>query len=215
MRPLLTVCVLLGSAACSIHKSELDETLEWMDNTYNPHENISGAHGHGRSAWYTRSSVGSQDEVMVTGQTETFTFNGCDLTLKTEDDKRARTAKEIYTTAVYRFNLRDIDPSSIKVETASHLGGLPCEGHTTEELATMGMNCDHAAIGFSTRSAAGLISEKRHAAFLKLTGSDHNSDTIDKTGRAFFVFDDVEYANRFAKAFAHAIQLCGGKPSPF
>ncbi len=136
MRPVL-IAAALALSACSIHKSERDETLEWMDNTYNPHANILGAYGHGRSAWYTHSSVGSQNEVMVWGQTETFTYKGCDLTLKTEDDKRASRAQEIYTTAVYRFNLRDIDPSSAKIRTASHLGGFPCEGHTPEELANL------------------------------------------------------------------------------
>ena len=214
MRPcLLTIAVILSG--CGLHKSELAETLEWMDNTYNAHENISGAHGHGRSAWYTHGSVGSQDEIMGFGQTETFTYKDCDLTLKTEDDKRATTAQEVYNTAIYRFNLRDIDPSSAKIQTASRIVGLLCEGYTPEELVTRGMNCDHAALGFSTRSEAGLITEIRHATFLKLTGPDHDSDSTSKTNRVFFVFDDIEYANRFAKAFAHAVQLCGGKAPSF
>jgi hypothetical protein len=50
MRLLLLACAVLASA-CSTHKSDLDETLEWMDKTYNPQGNISGAYGHGRAAW--------------------------------------------------------------------------------------------------------------------------------------------------------------------
>lgn len=48
MGPLLfaTALLLFGCA----RKSDLDETLVWMDNTYNPHEKISGAYGHGRVA---------------------------------------------------------------------------------------------------------------------------------------------------------------------
>jgi hypothetical protein len=213
MRPLLFATTLLLSACA--RKSDLYETLAWMDNTYNPHENISGAYGHGWAAWYTHDGVGSKIEVMASGQAETFTFEGCDLTLKVEDDKRANTATEMYGTSMYHFTLRDIDPSSVKIETASHLGGFPCAGHTPEELAALAMDCDHAVMTFSTRSAAGLISEERHSIFPKLTGADHDSTHSSKANSAYFVFNDVEYAPRFARAFAHAVQFCGGKASSF
>jgi hypothetical protein len=101
------------------------------------------------------------------------------------------------------------------METASHFGGFPCEARTPEELSRMNMDCDHADFGFSTRSAAPLIREESHTTFVRLSGSDHTSNEVVKTNKAFFVFDDVDYAKRFAKAFAHAVQLCGGKPAPF
>ncbi len=68
MRPLLLVAAFLASA-CSLHKSELEGTLKWMDNTYNAHENVSGAYGHGRMAWYARAKGpnGERTEVMAFG----------------------------------------------------------------------------------------------------------------------------------------------------
>jgi hypothetical protein len=62
---------------------------------------------------------------------------------------------------------------------------------------------------------AGLINEDWHSIFPKLSGPDYDTHKVDKTNSGYFVFDDPDYANRFAKAFAHAIELCGGKASPF
>jgi hypothetical protein len=212
MRPLLFTCALLA-AACSNHKSELDETLEWMDNTYNPHPNILGAYGHGRTAWYVPQTVnGERSEFMASGLTETFTYSDCDFTLKTEDNPLAQKSQEILSKATLSFNLRDIDPSSIKVSARSHLGDFPCEDYSEEQRAA---TCDHAEMGFKTRNEAGLISEDWDTIYVKLTGTDHETKSTNKSSSAYFEFNEVEYAGRFAKAFAHAIQLCGGKPSPF
>lgn len=38
---------------------------------------------------------------------------------------------------------------------------------------------------------------------------------IGKGTRSEFAMDDVSYAGRFAEAFYHAVELCGGKPSDF
>jgi hypothetical protein len=215
MRPVLLASAIILSA-CSIHKSELDETLEWMDNTYNPHENISGAYGHGRTAWYAPETVnGARTEFMASGLTETFTYSGCDLTLKTADNPASQKSKEIFNTATFRFNLLDIDPSSIKVSARAHLGDFPCDNYSEEQRAATGLNCDHAEMGFKTRNEAGVIVEEWDAIFVKLTGTDHESRHKSKSSSSYFEFDDVEYAGRFAKAFVHAIQLCGGKAPAF
>src|SRR5690349_3268145 len=66
--------------------NELSETLSWMDNSYNPHPNVSGAYGHGRTGWYAPKSGGRPyEEVLVSGSTETFTYNGCQMTLHIKD----------------------------------------------------------------------------------------------------------------------------------
>jgi hypothetical protein len=214
MRPLV-IAAIFAATGCSFHKSELDETLEWMDNTYNPHENISGAYGHGRSAWYAPERSGSKTEIMAAGLTETFTYNGCDLTIKSEDNPEAQKSQEILTTVKFRYNLRDIDPSSIKVKARSHLGDFPCEDYSEEQRTAMGLNCDHAEMSLSTRTEAGLITEEWDTLYQKLTGTDHETKHTSKSSSSYFEFDDPAYAQRFAKAFAHAVQLCGGKASPF
>jgi hypothetical protein len=215
MRPLLIVAALIVSA-CRVHKSELEETLEWMDNTYNPHESVSGAYGHGRTAWYAPDTVnGSKTEVMAHGLTEMFTYRGCEMTVKTADNPEAQKSKELFTSATFSFNLRDIDPSSVKITARTRLGDFPCDDYSEEQRAAMGINCDHAEMGFKTRNEAGLITEDWNSIFVKLTGADHEMRHTSKSSSSYFVFNEVAYAGRFAKAFAHAIELCGGKPSPF
>jgi hypothetical protein len=210
---LLVLTVLV--CGCRLHKSELEETLGWMDNTYNPHENISGAYGHGRAAWYTHAGIGSQEEIMVWGLTETFTYRGCEMTLHTEDLPNSQTARGSVNSARSRFNLRDIDPSTIKVTAFSHLGGFSCAPDPDGKRSIMAVNCDHSEMSLETRRAAGLIQEEWHTVFPNLTGADHDSLHSGKTNSADFEFDDPEYAKRFAKAFAHAVELCGGKRMPF
>jgi hypothetical protein len=211
----IVIVVMAFTCACGVHKSELDETLEWMDNTYNLHEKVSGARGHGRSAWYAHSEAGSTHEVMVSGRTENFTYKGCEMALRTETLPESQMAQGLINSGSFKFNLKDIDPSSMKVTTISHLGGFPCDTAPGEEPSIMAVNCDHAEMSFSTRSAAGLIQEDWHTVYPKLVGADHESRHSSKSNNAYFAFDDPEYAKRFAKAFAHAVELCGGRRLPF
>jgi hypothetical protein len=185
---------------------ELSETLVWMDNSYNPHQDVSGAYGHGHTGWYAPN--GPNDEFLVSGSTETFTYNGCQMTLRIQDDPTARALSEMQTTVTYTFNLRDINPQSIKVSTYTHIGGWRCD-------MTPGADCDHAAIDFVTHSEAPLIDEGWDTIFPKLQGSDHETKHTSKGKESSFDVDDIEYASRLAKAFRHAVELCGGKPEPF
>lgn len=196
----------------------LSETLAWMDNTYNPHDwGISGAFGHGRGGWYAPRQLPSwrEGEYLVSGATESFTHDGCQMTLHVEDNPAASAHSEMYSSSSYTFNLRDINPQSVKISTYSHTGGDRCEDYDPELRQIYRMNCDHAEILFSTRSEAPLIDEETHTIYAKLQGSDHESQHKSKGAQGFFEVDDVEYAGHFAKAFGHAVELCGGKPEPF
>jgi hypothetical protein len=191
--------------------SELSETLAWMDNSYNPHTNVSGAYGHGRTGWYAPKSGGrAHEEVFVSGSNETFTYDGCQMTLRVEDDRAAETSKDVYVSFSYSFNLRDINPQSITMITISHTGGLYCRAFPGAD-----MDCDHAEIAFKTRPEAPLIDIYSDAIYPKLEGSDHESKGSSKANTAYFMVNDVEYAKRLMKAFLHAVELCGGKPEPF
>lgn len=205
--PLLTIV-----SACR-RDGELSATLAWMDNTYNPHAEVSGASGHGRTGWYApRNSDGQGGEYLAFGSTETLTHDGCKMTLHIEENPANRA---VYGSSSYSFNLRDMNPQSIKISTYSHGGGFRCEDYDSEERQLLQMNCDHAEIVFRTRSEAPLIDEQSHTIFAELQGSDHESKGKSKGAGAFFEVDDVEYADRFAKALRHAVELCGGKPEPF
>ena len=194
-------------AACS-RDNELTETLAWMDNTYNPHKDVFDAYGHGHTGWYAPNNSNPYDEVLVSGSTETFTYDGCQMTLRIEDDPAAEALRDVHSTRSYTFNLRDINPQSIKITPYTRRGGFRCD--TAPEA-----DCDHAEITFFTRNEAPLIDEDGHTIFLKLQGSDHESKSKQKGEQGYFEVSEVEYANRFAKAFRHAVELCGGKPEPF
>ena len=208
MRLLSLVLLFTIGSACK-RDGELSRTLAWMDNTYNPHDGVSGAFGHGRTGWYAHA----RSEYLVSGSTETFTSNGCQFTLHFQDNPAASAFREVYGSRSHSFNLRDINPQSIKVSTFSHAGGFRCEDYDFDQRQRM--NCDHAEIVFSTRSEAPLIVEDSRTTFTKLQGRDHESQTKSKGSQAFFEVDDLEYASRFAKAFRHAVELCGGKPQAF
>lgn len=198
---------------CACRKSELDETLEWMDNTYNPHVKENGSYGHGRSAWFAPGP--GNVEFMSSGLSETFTYKGCEMTLKTEDLPEAQKSQGLWSSCTIRFNLKDIDPASFKLTDRSHLGGFLCTDYSDDERQSLKLNCDHTELSFSTRTGAGTIAEDWINVYPKLSGKDHENRHSDKSSSSYFEFDDPAYARRFAKAFARAIELCGGRPSAF
>ncbi len=171
------------------------------------------AFGHGRTGWYVPSKDAPGGEVLAAGSVETFTHEGCKLVLRIADNCSANEHLEMCSSFLYRFSLGDIDPQSIKISSYSHRGGFRCEDY--EAAIRQDLNCDHAEIGFSTRSEAPLIDEESHAVFPNLQGKDHESHGKSKASRAFFEVDDLEYTKRFANALRHAVELCGGKPSSF
>jgi|HubBroStandDraft_3_1064219.scaffolds.fasta_scaffold189159_2 hypothetical protein len=133
----------------------------------------------------------------------------CNMTLHVEDEGiRAQEIKDI---VVVKFNLNNIDPSSIKVKGHTHYGGLSCDGTEDQTIA----DCDHAELVFKTHNEAGLISEDRRIIFQKLTGNSHQLRSVKQISDSYFEISDLAYAKRFAKAFAHAVELCGGKRSAF
>jgi hypothetical protein len=192
--------------------SDLSETLTWMDNSYNPHQGVSGAYGHGRTGWYAHKDGSAYGEYLVYGSTETFTYNSCQMTLHFEDNRAAEASKTIYSSHSYSFNLRDINPQSIKMSTYSHLGGFECERFGLDPVRD---DCDHAEIAFTTRLEAPLIDEDWDIIHSELQGSDHENKSTSKGKNGHFEVDDVEYAKRLMRAFRHAVELCGGNPEPF
>jgi hypothetical protein len=201
-----------GLWSCGKESRELSETLQWMDNTYNPHENWS--YGHGKTGWYNSDKTAPDGEILVSGSHETFTYDGCRTTLRVEDNPYSTAHKDVYGISVYSFNLSDINPASVKVNTYSHLGGFRCEDYKADERELFQMSCDHAEVTFSTRTEAPLINVLTDVTYAKLAGKDHTSKGKSKDISGYFEVDDVQYAARFAQAFQRAVELCGGKASP-
>lgn len=201
---LIRLCLLTFAASpAGAEEPSLSETLVWMDSTYNPHQEEGGSWGHGREEIFSAGKPFKR-------RSSTFSYDDCNITLRTNDDPTTPLYRELYSSYVYSFNLKDIDPNSIRLSFFDpQLGGLSCDW----ELP--GMVCSIAEMELETRNQLPLMEEDFHLVYPKLSGNEHDVRRTDKTFVAAFFIDDAKYAERFAKAFRHAIELCGGKASPF
>jgi hypothetical protein len=198
----LSVAAPLPIRGIRAEAQSLAETLQWMDNTYNPHD-YSPGHG----LWETYSADG---KLFVSTRTR-FTFDGCKMTFSTSGGWGSWLPEKYRSssTSRYTFNLSDIDPTSIHTRAydAQH-EGVACDAFPRLRV------CDIAEITLETRNQFPLI-DREYFTYPKLKGEDHETHTIDKTYEAPIPLDDVKYAARFEKAFRHAVTLCGGRPSAF
>jgi hypothetical protein len=205
------IALIIATMAGCKRNRELSDTLAWMDNTYNPSKGTSRDGGHGEMVFYTKQ-FGKQ--ILFFRRTESFTSDGCQMTLQTKDDPSSEISQVSYIDSSVRFNLRDINPQSFKMSTYDpRYAGNSCESFDPDTIATM--HCSVAQLDFLTHSEAPLVDKRTHTIFPNTEGSGHETTEASKDRKAYFVFDDSEYASRFAKAFRHSIELCGGKPEPF
>jgi hypothetical protein len=158
----------------------LSETLAWMDSTYNPHRNTGGSWGH--NVFEEHNSDGK----ITVRRTSTFTYDGCQITLYSEDYPFGLDGLRWTTT--YRFNLRDLDPNAV----------------TTDSM-----------VEFRAHNQEPLVEEDVHTVHPKIEGTEHETRSKGRTFFIVFYMDDIPYIERFVKAFRHAIALCGGKSSVF
>ncbi len=188
---------------------KLADDLEWMDNTYNPHEEVSLSSGHGRAGWYIRGSNG-EGERLSSGQIDYFKNDGCSFELHIDDDPAGSANSELLNSLILRFSLRDIDPDSVKVKTYSHYGGFSCENYTPEQFETIPLNCDYAEMTAFSRNAKPLVQEDGHTIYRKLTGQQNETSTSHKGTEVFIGIDNPDYAKKFAGVFKDAVVRCGG-----
>lgn len=198
----------MSLASCSKEQTpSLKDTLAWMDQTYNPHDG--GANlGQGRG-WQTNYSVGK----VVESFHQTFSYRGCNITIHTETEP-VGVFQDTPSSDITNFNLRDIDPQSIKISKFdSTSDGESCDN--PESVQTLNLSCDETEIQFETRNQAPAIDDEFVKTFNNFKGADHESRQKSKESGGRFFVNSVEFSSRFAKAFRHAIELCGGTPSPF
>jgi hypothetical protein len=119
---LVTLCTFIGCRT----DSKLRDDLAWMNNTYNPHPEASLSFGHGTTGWYSHIPS-NNTERLTFGTIETFTNEGCKLTIQDVTDSRAQALSDTQTTSTYVVNLHDIDPGTLTVKTYSHYGGFACD----------------------------------------------------------------------------------------
>ena len=181
----------------------LGETLSWMDGTYNPHRDSGGGWGHGREEIFSLGKPFKR-------RSSTFTYDGCTMEITRMDDPTAPAYSITSSKVVSALNLKDIDPSSIKAYLFDpQYGGLSCD------FDLGGMKCTAAEVEFQTFNQKPLIENEWEFTYHSLVGDEHENRTKSKSFVSMLYFDDADYTKRFVRAFRHAIDLCGGKPSPF
>lgn len=193
-------------------RRDLKETLLWIDQTYNPHEGADNlGQGHGWEIHYLKK--GNVEEITEKFNTTVTLDGACNVVTRSETFP-VGVYSETPSVMTYKFNLRDIDPDSIKIKTYDlHKDVFSCAD--PEQVKLFDLNCDNAEIEFLTRNGATSISEGMVRTFTNLTGSDHESRNVSKTNKGWWVVDDVPYSQRLSKALKHAVELCGGQASRF
>ena len=107
-----------------------------------------------------------------------------------------------------------MDPDSIEITTYDfHEDVFSCAD--PEQVQTFNLDCSSAEVQFRMRNDKPKISEDSMITHAALAGKDHELQRHDHTSKDWFIVDDVTYAQRFAKAFKRAVELCGGKASRF
>lgn len=185
----------------------LDETLHWMDSTFNNHSSDGGAYGHGKWGPFA-------DSELTKAAKQEFNYKSCDLNL-TIDETTKRWAEDqqlryVLVKQNWQFNLKDINPNSIRLNQFTSQYGDHAKIACSDEIG----NCNLAELGFETTNQTPLIKVIDRAA-LGVNPSDYNKVEEKVYYYGYFIFDDVEYAKRFTSAFTHAVKLCGGKAPPF
>jgi hypothetical protein len=210
----VAVCIAAVLVFRSIQRNrDLAETLLWMDQTYNPHDGGDNfGQGHGWEIHYLRK--GQVEEVTENFKMTFVRLGGCNIAINSETLPEG-IFSETPSTSRYTINLCDIDPGSIKIKTYDLHGKDVFDCSDPEQVKLYELNCLNAEIEFQTRNGATAISEERVKTFTKLTGASHEFRTSSKTNKCWLIVDDVNYAQRLAKALKHAVELCGGKVSKF
>jgi hypothetical protein len=179
----------------------LSETLSWMDNTYNDHSAVGGTIGHGYLYAYKKGVLQKRD-------IESFTYKGCEIAIRSKEDPSSPMYKDMHAESEDHFNLKDIDSGSIIMTK------LSSKDYALECIPGAGA-CDEGIMSFDTRDTLPLIDTVLRVASPDQQGSKQSNPVVFKTDSSSFLFDDLQYAERFEKAFKHAVKLCGGKKSPF
>lgn len=202
-------------AYCAFAKHrDLEETMLWMDQTYNPHEGGENwGHGHGEETHYLENDTLHTEEVTKKFR-QTFTYKGgCTIVIHHETVPIGL-YKNLYTNGDYTFSLCDVDPDSIKIKTYDFYKDV-FDCADPEQVKAYELECTSAEIEFHTTNEMAKIKDDYVITYAEIKGKGHETENHGHITKAWFTVDDVAYAQRFAKALRHAVELCGGKTSKF
>jgi len=247
--PLFVIIMLLSICVVSqtVPGPSLAETFEWMDNTLKPNERNNSFTHYPTARPYVKQWIDESIDPYHSETIENFSHDGCRITLHIEmvdNDMGLLLGKVFYYRAVDTFDLKDIEPDSIRIEES-------CKSVETPSGPEKPWNCadeQGKIVVFQTVDAKPKIHEEGHASSSKsmhgywqvghhvklnldymckeanANGDSGNGAYCDQTDTkqqpkdltsATLGFSTPEYAKKFAKALRHAVELCGGKASAF
>ena len=147
--------------------------------------------------------------------------------------------KEFHFPEVDTFDLKDIDPTSVRIvgSCASDDAPAPClfgdggdmqgkqiafrTSNAKARIHVEGSSSTRTSLYGRTHQEKGETWEKSAERICKAEpnntsycNGDYKGKPTDETSGTFW-FSTPEYAKRFARAFQHAVTLCGGKASSF
>jgi hypothetical protein len=204
---LSVACTRSHSSSSQAEQPDLKETIEWINQTYNPDPDKISYKNHGV---FDSQTVEKGIYVTLDRKRTTLRLDGCAATIEEKQDPNLRMSTDVHLVSeTETFNLGDIDPTRIKIEkVASTADAMLCDDAPTS-------TCDEADIGLHTRNQKEAIKSHRVMEYPKLTGADHMSVTDSMGDSAFLFVNNLEYLPRLVTALKHGIELCGGKPSSF
>jgi hypothetical protein len=230
-----------------VHAQSLEETFDWMTNTLKPAEGNNTAVHRPFTKPYPQDWVRDDLDPYHSETIKRFSHEGCRVEFDVDvvdNDGAFLFGRYFIEHDADTFDLKDIDPSSIRIEDA-------CASVDTPSGPTKPWNCEDwqgKFLIFRTSNAKAKIHEelsgssgksmysyhhKNEDGHTKTIGDDSDELCKEMPGNTAYCdqpehkmgskyltqvqlgFSTPEYAKRFAKALRHAVNLCGGKPSAF
>ena len=240
-------CCWTGCTGSSQAEPSLVETFEWMANTLKPTEGNNVVIHRPYERPYAKDWVDEGIDPYHSEVITNFSHEDCRVKFEvdvTDNDPVLLFGKHLVEHDVDTFDLKDIDPKSVRIQNS-------CEPVNTPNGPTTPFNCENTQGKFvifqtsdakpriheesnnsSGKSLYGLNQVRKHAEYnldemceasISNEGArnpaycdepEHKGKPVDLTSSKLG-FSTSEYATRFAKAFKHAVELCGGKQSAF
>lgn len=227
--------------------TSLTETFDWVANTLKPSEGNTTFTHRPNTRPYVKDWVDKEIDPYHTEKITGFSHEGCHVMFEVvtiDNDMGLLLGKTFFHRAVDTFDLKDIDPESIRiqnscepVETPSgpveHWNCKDTQGKIVElRAADAKPKIREEGTASSMQSNYGRWGVRHHMKYnldemckeAKANGDSENGAYCDQPDKkeapkgltsTTLGFTTPEYATRFAKALRHAVKLCGGKVSAF
>jgi hypothetical protein len=194
-------CTPSHSAHSQPEQPNLKETIEWINQTYNPPSESSSKRG----VFVLRD----RNHVDMRLERTFLRLDGCAATIEARQDPNLEMSSESVTSTTWTFNLGDIDPAIEVEKEASFDFTEPCDTEPKSPNV-----CDETTFILNTRNQKQAIKMHEVTEYLK-RANDRQETTDRMIDWAILYVNDLEYAPRLAAALKRGIELCGGRPSSF